>query len=74
MPLIAPASEIDDRPACVSHNRPAAKQSEEMTYELLADQNKRLVTPGRVELPTFRLGGDCSIHLSYGAHLDATTV
>ena len=24
-----------------------------------------LVSPGRIELPTYRLGGDCSILLSY---------
>ena len=25
-----------------------------------------LVIPGRFELPTYRLGGECSIQLSYG--------
>src|SRR4030095_1315272 len=25
-----------------------------------------LASPGRLELPTLRLGGECSIHLSYG--------
>src|SRR5262245_32040516 len=25
-----------------------------------------LASPGRFELPTLRLGGECSIHLSYG--------
>ena len=29
---------------------------------------KRMVAPGRVELPTFGLGNRCSIHLSYGAN------
>jgi hypothetical protein len=29
----------------------------------------RLVTPGRLELPTRSLGNCCSIHLSYGATL-----
>ena len=24
-----------------------------------------MVSPGRIELPTYRLGGDCSIQLSY---------
>ena len=28
---------------------------------------KRVVTPGRLELPTRSLGNCCSIHLSYGA-------
>ena len=28
---------------------------------------KRMVTPGRLELPTRSLGNCCSIHLSYGA-------
>ena len=29
--------------------------------------HRRMVTPGRLELPTRSLGNCCSIHLSYGA-------
>jgi hypothetical protein len=32
-----------------------------------AESQNRMVTPGRLELPTRSLGNCCSIHLSYGA-------
>ena len=35
---------------------------------------RKMVTPGRLELPTRSLGNCCSIHLSYGATFRINTL
>ena len=39
-----------------------------------AGSQNRMVTPGRLELPTRSLGNCCSIHLSYGATFRMNTL
>ncbi len=45
-------------------NRPGHERT---TIKILYFPGNRMVTPGRLELPTNGLGNRCSIHLSYGA-------